>query len=262
MRRGGLFWGTILILGGGLLLLDNLELINVDVWELAWPLFLIAIGVWTLFGRTSRGRRGVSESISIPLEGAGQARIKMRHGAGRLSVRAGTGGDEAVSGTFVGGLDYNSHLSGDRLEVDMRVQREFIGWFPFREGNNWSVSLNDQIPLSLDVEVGANESDFDLSGLKVTEVRMRTGASATELTLPAKAGHTRANVKAGIASVRIRIPDGVAARIKVGGGVSSVNVDGSRFPRSGDVYRSADYDTAENKVDLDVETGVGSLEIS
>ena len=35
----------------------------------------------------------------------------------------------------------------------------------------------------------------------------------------------------------------------------------ARFTRDGNKYRSADYTTAVNKLDLDIETGVGSVDV-
>ena len=47
------------------------------------------------------------------------------------------------------------------------------------------------------------------------------------------------------------------------GGLSTVNVDQNRFPRVSDnLYRSPDYDTATNKVDLSIETGVTTIQIN
>ena len=50
MRKSNLFWAVILILVGILLLLNSLDILNVDVWGLIWPLFLILLGIWTLWG--------------------------------------------------------------------------------------------------------------------------------------------------------------------------------------------------------------------
>jgi hypothetical protein len=122
--------------------------------------------------------------------------------------------------------------------------------------------LTNAIPLSLDIDVGAAEARYDLSNLYVTDLKLETGASETELTLPASAGFTRARIKAGAAEVRVRVPEGVAARIKATGGLADIQVDSSRFPRQGDVYRSASYDSAEHKVEIDAEAGVGALKIS
>jgi hypothetical protein len=79
--------------------------------------------------------------------------------------------------------------------------------------------------------------------------------------MPANAGHTRVDVEAGAASVRVTIPSGVAARIRNRSGLSSVNIDSMRFPRQGDIYISSDYETAANKLDLEIRTGVGSVDV-
>jgi hypothetical protein len=261
MRRGSLFFGSMLILAGTIFLLDSLDVINVNVWRLLFPGFLIAAGLWTLLGLIGRKGRVETEAVSIPLEGAERARIKLQHGAGRLRVSSGADADNVMSGTFDGGLDYQAHKSGDNLEVDMRVPHGVFDFFPSGRGLNWSVKLNSNIELSLDVEGGANEARLDLTDLKVTEIVMKTGASATEITMPANAGHTEAKIESGLGSMKIRFPMGVAGKIRTEGGLASISVDSSRFPRSGSVYMSADYDEAENKVELSVKTGLGSVEI-
>jgi hypothetical protein len=43
--------------------------------------------------------------------------------------------------------------------------------------------------------------------------------------------------------------------------VSSTSVDQTRFPRQGSVFISPDYASALNKVDINVEVGVGSVNV-
>jgi len=125
----------------------------------------------------------------------------------------------------------------------------------------WWFGLNREIPLSLDFRTGAGDTRLDLADLRVTYLRLQTGASATDLTLPGGAGHTRVDIRAGVASVIIRVPSGVAARVRARGALASVSVDRQRFPRAGNVYQSLDYDSAANKADIDIETGVGSISV-
>ena len=40
-----------------------------------------------------------------------------------------------------------------------------------------------------------------------------------------------------------------------------VDVDKGRFPREGAVYQSPDYETAENKADIDIDIGAGSISV-
>jgi hypothetical protein len=263
MRRGTLFWGFLLIVFGLVLLLDNLGLLgNIDIWSLLWPLFLIALGGWILLGTIFR-RAPEREHASISLEGAQSARIRVRHGAGRVEVYAGTGLGVLAEGDFTGGLEHSSRLKGNVLEVKMNPP-ENIFPFTWSPGTtlDWSFGLSRDIPLALDYETGASETRLNLGELRLTELRLKTGASSTSIDLPANAGHTRVFVESGAASVNITVPEGVAARIQTRGGLSSIQVDTQRFPQVGGVYQSMDYETSANKVEMDIQIGVGSVNIN
>lgn len=262
MRRNTLFWGAVLIVLGLLFLLNNLNILQVDVWKFVWPLFLIALGAWVLLGTVFRRRPAADELVSIPLDSSGRARLRISHGAGRLNLSGRADPGLLVHGTFGGGLEHHTRRDGELLTVDMHVPQNFFpwGWGP-GDTLNWDFSLTDAIPLSLEFNTGASESQIDLSALRVTDLSLQTGASSTVIIMPAAAGMTRARVGSGAASVSLRIPSGVAARVRVRSGLAGITIDQARFPRQGDLYISPDYETAQNKVDIDMETGVGSIDI-
>jgi hypothetical protein len=263
MRRSGLFWGSILVVVGALLLLQNLGIIpaSISLWGVFWPLLLIGLGLRALWGVFGPRRALASEAVTIPLEGASQALVRIRHGAGRLHLQAGAGSNEIASGTFLGGLDFSSRREGDELKVKMRVPDDGFMWMGPMEPRDWDVRLNESVPLELNLKTGANEAQLDLTDLRVTGLRYETGASSTELTLPARAGHTRVDISAGAASFNIRVPEGVAVRLRSRGGLSSTDVDTQRFPRQGEVYQSLDYETAANRAEISVEIGAGSVRV-
>lgn len=264
MRRGGLFWGIILLLVGLLLLLNNLDVIAVDVWGAMVAVVLIAVGVSLLWGMLAGSGAVQGDEVAIPLEGAGHARIRVKHGAGRLRVSGGTSPDALVEGTFSSGLRYRTQLSGEELDVEMSPGGFPFGLMPWswgREGLGWSFALNSEIPLSLSFETGASDAHLDLSEVRVSDLRLSTGASSVNVTLPSHAGRTQVRVEAGAASVALRVPPGVAGRVRFQGALASVHVDQNRFPRRGGVYQSPDYDTAEDRVDIEIEAGIGSLRV-
>jgi hypothetical protein len=267
MKIGAIFWGTLIILVGAALLAGNLLAVN--VWPFLWPVALIFAGAWLLVWSRKSPKPVAVENVSIPLKGAARANVRIRHGAGRLTLRGGAGPDVLAAGSFTGGVRHEENMRGDTLDVELRVPEDlwmnfggpwiFGPWTPIL----WDVQMNDKVLMTLDLETGAGESKIDLSAMKVQEVRLKTGASSTEMTLPSRAGKTSVKVSSGAASVVLRIPDGVAARIAVESGLAGIHVDQNRFPRSGsgNGYQSADYDRAENSVDIKVETGVGAVEI-
>jgi hypothetical protein len=265
MKYGAIFWGTLIILVGVALLAGNL--LGVNVWPFLWPSVIIFAGVWMLVWSRIRPKSMDSEQASIPLQGASRAELQIRHGAGRLILRDGAGPNELAAGTFTGGLRQNTSRRGDTLSAELSVPETiwmnfggpwiFGPWTPIV----WDLRVNGSVPMTIDLETGAGESRIDLSALKVGEVRLKTGASSTEMTLPARAGKTRAKVTSGAASVVLIVPNGVAARISVESGLAGITVDTNRFPRSQSGYESADFARAENSVDIQIETGVGAVDI-
>jgi hypothetical protein len=261
MRRTNITWGGILILLGVLFLLDRTDVININIWGLFWPLLIIWLGVQLLWRSSGKGSSADAEQLTIPIKGIEEARVKINFGAGGLHVHGRTAPDELLTGEFGPGVDYDIKEAGSRLDVEMRPPSGsfFVWpWWGRHDSRDWSIGLNETVPLSLDVNTGASKAVLNLADLNVTDLRLKTGASDTNITLPAHAGYTRVKGETGVAAVRFQVPEGVAGRIRTSGGLSDIHVDQNRFPRSGGQYESADYETAENKVDIDVSIGLGS----
>jgi hypothetical protein len=260
MRRGPIVWPLILIVFGVLFLLDNFRVINFDVWQFIatwWPLILIAIGLEILFSGLLYRRADV-QTLALDLGSATRADVKIDFGAGKLSIGASAPG-KLVDGTFAGGVRYDASPDGRvRLRADSQ-QWWFWNWN--WRGFDWRVGLTREAPLSLRVDSGAADSYFDLTDLKVTELELHTGASSTTVRLPKAAGKSNVRVEAGAASVKLFVPDGVAARIRTSMTLGSNDI-APRFQRAGNEYVSPDYDSAANKIDIRFEGGVGSLVVS
>lgn len=266
-RPSNIFWGVVLLALGGLFLVDSLGIVSINMWGVLWPLLLILFGLWVLLGYFYQGKPAEGESVSVPLEGARSAGLHFHHGAGRLVIGAGAGPMDLVSGTFGGGLKSHTRRQGEHLEATLRVRDVgfpvvvFPGVWGSQRGFEWLVQLSDEIPLDLKFNLGASETQLELTDLQVRSLRVETGASATEIYLPDSVPQTQAVVKGGLASVKVKVPEGVAARIRVTGGLMEARVDRARFPKSGGYYQSPDYDTAPFKVDLRVDMGLGSVRV-
>jgi hypothetical protein len=269
MMRSRFVAGTVLIVVGGLVLL-RLLFHALGLGWILWPLVLIGLGVWLVTGFTRRGGRPGSprEQASIPLEQATEAEITVHHGAGRLTIGSGAASDQLLTGNFGGGLDARQRREGNRLAVDMRVRdRDFSRYIfgPWRDGwagrLDWDFILNPAIPLGLRLETGASESLLSLSTLQVRELTIKTGASSTTVELPRAVAMTRVHVESGAAAVKVHVPQGVAATILVKSALAGVHVDTTRFPPAAGGYRSPEYEGASCKVEILVETGIGSIDI-
>jgi hypothetical protein len=267
IKSSHFFWGGILILLGGLFLVDSLGILEINLWGIFWPLLLILFGLWVLLGYFMRGSPVKAEESAVPLEGARQALIRLNHGAGRLVLGPGAGPMELVSGSFGGGLSTRTRQDGDNFELTMRIREGgfpviFFPWFWGPHSYlDWNLRLTDEIPLDIRLNTGASDTRLDLTDLQVINLRVDTGASATDIKLPDGVAYTKVIVKAGAASVKLQVPENVAARIRVTGGLMDANVNRERFPKSGGTYQSPDYETATNKVEIYTNVGVGSVTI-
>ena len=265
MRRNQLMWGVVLLLVGVLMLANSMGIRlpnGKSFMDLFWPLLLILMGGWILFGIFFRGT-AETENVSIDLQGAREASLKLEHGAGEFRVHSGAGMNEILHATISGGVEQKVNRNGDRLELKMSPARDFMS-IPFISPSNqldWDVALNANIPTSLKMNLGANKSMIDLRDLIITDLKLETGASETRLTLPSK-GRFLADFDLGAASLTITIPDGLSARIKASLGAATINVDESRFPRSAGYYQSPDYETAANAADITIDAGAASIKIN
>jgi hypothetical protein len=262
MRRGSIFWGGILIILGGLFLLQAQGLIK-DVMGWFWPLLLILMGVWILASRFLPALMGAEtgEAFSIDLQGAAKVALDFDHGAGSVQVTGDAPAGTAIAGTKGSGMEVESHLSGDTLTIDIDAGPSFI---PFLgpDGGTWRFQLTREVPVEMKVDAGASSLDFDFTDTKLTFIGVDTGASSLKMKLPANAGRTLVDVESGAATIDITVPFGVGARIRCEQGISTQNIDTVRFPMiSGGLYQSSDFDTAANKAEINLEGGANTVNI-
>jgi hypothetical protein len=290
----------VLIVIGVVFLLQTMGVIPWTLWgELLrfWPVILIVIGLNILLGRRApvlagllialvlllslggayaiavsedAGRFGATTTMDLsePLDGITSAEVQIDFGAGELTVRSLSEG----SLSFVEGQLVTPRRAPDVTvlradgEAELRMAMDEDSWLfslpGFRgSGTDWEIALSRAPRLSIDVGAGAADIVLNLRDLQVQELNFDTGASNAEVTLPANAGHVDVVVNGGATNIEITVPEGVAARITNSSGLSSVDVDTDRFPRSGDAFVSPDFDTAQNRVAIDISVGAASVEV-
>jgi len=264
MGRNQLVWGSILLLLGSLMLAGQMgvRLPNgASLMDLFWPILLLGTGVWVLAGVFIRGNME-TKNASIDLQGASAVDLKISHGAGELKIHSGANANEMAHGSFMGGLSHKANRNGDRLEVRMRPEKDAAD-FPFFgpvSRLDWDLALNENTPIALDLNLGANKSDIDLSGMNITALDLDTGASETKLTLPSR-GRFKADLDLGAASLEVIVPDGLSARIRTSLGAADLKIDQSRFPRGNGYYQSPDFDWATNSVEMTIDAGAASIRV-
>lgn len=224
--------------------------------EAWWPWLAIGLGVWFLLGAIVPWGGRPLETLAVPLAGMPTAGVRIRFGAGTLRVARGGPGN-LVDGRFEGGVDRRDVGPG-RVEL---AQDTTYGMPWIDHGSDWTVGVTGEVPLDLRIEAGAARTELELGDVLLRRLELQTGASETHVRLPAAAGATEVRAETGAASLVIEVPAGVAARIRSRMALGTSQVDEGRFPRTADGYASVDYATAANRVDIDVQGGVGSVRV-
>lgn len=259
MHRSQAFWGALLVIIGGLFLLNTLDVVSFNVWSTIWPLMLILFGIWILVNYRTGGSwwpgfdDAHAEHLNIPADGAETAHIRVGGIAGRVQVGAGPDEQAALlTGKFSGGVRHSVKHEGAAVRVRLKAPE----WWG---GGHWQVGLKRDMPISIRVDGGAGEIDLDLNDLHITDLDCEGRVGPLTVRMPANVGLCTAKIEGSVGAISIYVPEGVAARIKVDEGLGDRRIDSSRFPHNGKYYQSPDYETAERKLDLKLDHGVGSM---
>lgn len=290
-----LVWPVILITVGVVFLLSNLGILKVNFWDLwrLWPVILILAGLEIILGRRSALGNiivlivtllviggavfmliaspevlGVSSSgefreIEEPLEGVEQADLRLGFAAGELTVRQLTDSASLVRGELDLATErvpvWTIDRSGSAASMSLEYARGnwASGW---NRGDDWELFLSPKVSLSLDTDIGAGDARIDLTGLDVRALDVAAGAGRSTIILPAE-GDFKAHVAGGVGELIVEIPEEMAARIQVRRGLGGVDIS-DRFDAQGDsLYQTDDWATNDNRVELDIEVGVGLVTI-
>ena len=114
--------------------------------------------------------------------------------------------------------------------------------------------MSPDVEVDIEISAGATDLDLYLRDLNVRELAIEAGASDIRIRLPADAGQTYVDIAAGAVKVELLAPDNVAVHIDIASPLGSARIDPARFTESGDnVYQSANYFEAQNRVWVDIE---------
>ncbi len=293
-RYPSLVWPIVLIAAGVLFLLSNLDVIEISFWELwrLWPVLLILAGLEVLFGRRSflgsiivlivslaavaavvflliaapgtlapPVAAGV-DRIEEPLDGIEKADLEVGFAAGRLDISRLSDSPSLIKGDLELATGRKPTWEVERAGSQAEMTLEYKGGFrtqSWQGGDEWDLRLSPKVGFRLQVDMGVGEATIDLTGLDIRDLSLDTGAGRTVVVLP-KEGNFSVTIDSGVGELVLEIPDSMAARIQVDRGPAALDISG-RFERKGDDYLTDDWNTNENRVDVEIDIGVGLVTV-
>jgi hypothetical protein len=198
------------------------------------------------------------KDYTAPLGAASSGRLQFVRGAANVALRADSSIDDLYRARFDGPPPEVHARDG---AVTIRYPRTFHP-FDWRR-RTAEVTLNPAIPWQIEFHGGLSRLDADLSALGVGSFEVTGGASGVAVTLPRPSGTVSVRVTGGASDVTIHRPEGVAARIRVGRGVSELAFDEQRFGAIGGETRlqTPGYDGAADRYDMEVAGGASKLSV-
>lgn len=171
--------------------------------------------------------------VSRQLKDSAGATIRVVHGTGRVGVRATTSPllyhmvlrYDAERAQPVHAFDAATRA----LQLGMRrADVRLSGGDDARRADELQLELSRGTPLDLSLELGAAETDLDLTGLRITRLRVESGANSARLRFDSLNASRMSllQVSTGAASLRAeRLANANASEIHVDAGIGNVELD-------------------------------------
>jgi hypothetical protein len=126
---------------------------------------------------------------------------------------------------------------------------------------SWQLKFNRKVPLTLDVDTDVSYLNLDLANVPVNNLKLKMDVSSGTLNLPVKSGASIVDIDMNVSNLEITVPEDAAAKIKIDSSISVLDIDKARFPKEGDFYVSPGYDSAANRVELNIVCDLGRIAI-
>jgi hypothetical protein len=223
------------------------------------------------------------ETRTVALGDVKRVSARIDLGVGKLRITGGA--RDLLEGEFVYNvprwkpqIDYK--LAGDVGELTVEQAEGFGSRLGRGVRCEWDLRLNDDVPMDLDVELGAGESRLELGSLKLRDVVIATGAGEVHVALTGRptpesvsiktgAGDTtidltgdwrnnlNASIAGGVGRTTVRVPQNVGVHVHADKGIGKISASG--LMRDGDSFVNQAYYDSGIILDIGVKTGIGAI---
>ena len=189
--------------------------------------------------------------------------LGVRAKEGRRGMGAKTGSHATISLTREVPIDLDLDFGAGEAQIDlggMRLQRLELS----TGASETRVRFDQPNPIRADrIQINAGAAELEVRGLgnaRADRVEFNGGVGSTVLDFSgAWQGNGIASVKMGIGSVVLRLPRSLGVRVDRSSFLTSFDAKG--LVRRDGSYFSANWGSARNKLTIDVEAALGSIEI-
>jgi len=201
-------------------------------------------------------------SQTVPLGPQKSVAVDMKMGAGKLRVGGGT--SDLMSADFTYNVDswkpeVRYDAAGDQGHLTIQ-QPSGSHNFRGRTRYDWDVRLNSQVPMEMNVEMGAGKATLILAGLNLNQLEVHMGAGEADIDLNGPWTHdVDVSVEGGVGKATLHLPRDVGVRATVEGGLGTIHA--GDFSKNGNVYTNSAYGKSRVNLNINVEGGMGEVDL-
>lgn len=273
------YWPLALILVGAGMFWDSAQRRNNPQGAPSLPigstvatlLFLVIMGflIWHERGAMARDWTHVSagsghhehENQVVELGDAKAVRMTIHMPAGELHIDGGA--EPLMAADFYQGPSWNApavDYSVEHGEGTLVVNQQSANQLMTNSDNIWKLKVSDEVPIDLEVDVGAGQGNLNLAHVDLTRLELNIGAGRATVDLTGERGKdVQANIHGGVGEAVIRLPKNLGVVATVHGGLGSVDVHGLK--EEDGQYTNEAYGKAPNTIHLTVEGGIGHIRL-
>lgn len=197
---------------------------------------------------------------SIDKGNARSVRAEINMGAGELHL--GGGSDHLLDATFdfrnttEPVVQYDVENGEGKLDISQEGSTGFFG----RTDNIWNLKLSNEVPLTMEVNVGAGEGNIQLANLNVSKFEVNIGAGRANVDLTGdRKSDLDAQVNGGVGAADIRLPKNVGVIVSATGVIGSIDTHGLKH--EGGQYTNDAYGKSPNTIHLTVNGAIGRINL-
>jgi hypothetical protein len=204
-----------------------------------------------------------TEEQTIDLGGAERVVIEVDIGIGKLNVRGGS------SALLDAEFTYNVEEWAPAVDYSVKDGRGYLSITqPDAQGksvpddarNEWELSLSEDVPLELSIDMGVGNVQLDLGDLRLTDLSVDQGVGNVKINLIGeRTGDLTASVDGGVGEIAVLVPSSVGVRVEADTGIGSFSARGLK--KHGGAYVNDAYGETESTITLSIDAGIGKITV-
>jgi len=208
----------------------------------------------------------LTDSQTVELGDVDSVQVDIKMGVGELNVEGGA--SNLMDAEFTYNIeDWRPEVlfqqRGSRGELKVSQPESEINGIPDDDIEyRWQISLKNDVPMDMNVDLGVGESNLNFAGLALQSLTINTGVGEANIDLTGTWQDSfDAKINGGVGETTVYLPEGVGLRVEATTGIGSLVINGLQKDGDSEVYTNAAYGESETNITLTISGGIGEITV-